>query len=138
MKSSESVSRKYPVPNEVEVRKKWATVAVGLGDKHHMCVYMRKGETEKELVARVENSLWESPAKIKGVYETPWGKTMRDPERIPEILDKLKEVWEKYPDLRLGQLIDNVVGRSPHPLFYIEDKDLVERVKKFYDSARVA
>ena len=120
------------------MRKKWATVAVGLGGKNHICIYMRKDETEKELVARVENSLWGPPAKIKGVYETPWGKTMRDPERIPEILDKLKEVWEEYPDLRLGQLIDNVVGRSPWPLFYIEDKDLVEKVKKFYGNARVA
>ena len=56
---------------------------------------------------------------------------MRDPERIPEILDELRKVWEKSPDLRLGQLIDNIVTRTPCPLFYIEDEDLVERIKEF-------
>jgi uncharacterized protein YihD (DUF1040 family) len=56
---------------------------------------------------------------------------MRDPKRIPEVLDEIKKTWARFPDLRLGQLIENVVGRSPHPLFYIEDEDLVERIKKF-------
>jgi hypothetical protein len=32
---------------------------------------------------------------------------MRNPDRIPEILQVLGEVWMKYPDLRLGQIIDN-------------------------------
>jgi uncharacterized protein YihD (DUF1040 family) len=56
---------------------------------------------------------------------------MRDPKRIPEVLDEIKKTWARFPDLRLGQLIENVVGRSPHPLFYIEDEDLVERIKRF-------
>jgi hypothetical protein len=30
-------------------------------------------------------------------------------ERIPEILDALKTIWEKYPDQRLGQLLENYV-----------------------------
>ncbi len=29
----------------------------------------------------------------------------RDPERIPVILEVLRDVWMKYPDLRLGQMI---------------------------------
>lgn len=56
---------------------------------------------------------------------------MRDPKRIPEMLDELKKVWERSPDLRLGQLIDNIVTRTPCPLFYIEDEDMVERIKKY-------
>lgn len=32
---------------------------------------------------------------------------MRDPERITRILDKVRNLWEKYPDMRLGQLLDN-------------------------------
>lgn len=63
---------------------------------------------------------------------------MRDPERIPKVLDEVKKVWEKFPDFRLGQLIECVVGRSPHPLFYIEDEDLVKRIEELYNSARVA
>lgn len=37
------------------------------------------------------------------------GNKMRDPSRINEFCDILKFVWEtKYPDLRFGQLIENV------------------------------
>ncbi len=32
---------------------------------------------------------------------------MRDPNRIPRILGLIKEIWEKCPDLRLGQLLTN-------------------------------
>jgi len=64
-------------------------------------------------------------------YPVPNEVIMRDPKRIPEILNELKKAWEKYPDLRLGQLIDNIVTRTPCPLFYIEDEDLVKRIKKY-------
>ena len=63
---------------------------------------------------------------------------MRNPKRIPEVLDEIKKTWARFPDLRLGQLIENVVGRSPQPLFYIEDEDLVKRMEKFSNEARVA
>ena len=55
---------------------------------------------------------------------------MRDPERIDKVLAAIGEVWYKYPDLRLGQLILNVV-QDP-TLYYIEDEDLVKRIDKFY------
>ena len=45
---------------------------------------------------------------------------MRRKERIPEILEVLKKVWEKYPDLRLGQLIEDAGIR-----FMTEDDDAV-------------
>ena len=32
---------------------------------------------------------------------------MRDPERIPKILEKIRILWEKNPDWRLGQLLEN-------------------------------
>ena len=54
---------------------------------------------------------------------------MRDPKRIPDILDKLSALWEKYPDLRLGQLIANAHNCSPSrqcDIFYLEDDLLVE------------
>ena len=53
---------------------------------------------------------------------------MRDPNRIPVILDEIRKVWEKYPDLRLGQLISN-----PYPdPFFVEDERLVETLKEYY------
>ena len=32
---------------------------------------------------------------------------MRNPERIDRILEKIKILWKKYPDQRLGQLLFN-------------------------------
>lgn len=55
---------------------------------------------------------------------------MRDPNRIEVVLKEISDLWHKYPDLRLGQLICNVI-QDP-ALYYVEDKDLVEKLKKFY------
>jgi uncharacterized protein YihD (DUF1040 family) len=33
---------------------------------------------------------------------------MRDPNRIPRVLAKLKLLWHNNPDLRLGQLLLNI------------------------------
>ena len=55
---------------------------------------------------------------------------MRDPNRIDKVLDEIKEIWKKYPDLRLGQLLCNVL-QDP-ALYYVEDNDLVKYVKAYY------
>lgn len=52
---------------------------------------------------------------------------MRDPNRIPIILDEIRKIWEQYPDFRLGQLISNVFSDP----FYVEDDDLVQALKEF-------
>ena len=51
----------------------------------------------------------------------------RDKGRFGEILSKLEKVWNQYPDLRLGQLLVNVCGKSD--LFMIEDEELLERLQ---------
>ena len=38
---------------------------------------------------------------------------MRDPDRIDPIVDKLRELWKKHPDQRLGQLVENAIRFSP-------------------------
>ena len=45
-------------------------------------------------------------------------RAMRDPKRIPRIINKLEKYWEDNPDYRLGQLVSNISG------FYTEDDDL--------------
>ena len=55
---------------------------------------------------------------------------MRDPNRISKVLDSIKKIWEKYPDMRLGQLICNVL-RDP-TLYYVEDDELVEFLNQYY------
>lgn len=57
---------------------------------------------------------------------------MRDPKRIPEILDQLKEIWEMFPDLRLTQIIMHVVLDDNH-LYNMEDQALINRMKSFYN-----
>jgi uncharacterized protein YihD (DUF1040 family) len=55
---------------------------------------------------------------------------MRNPERIDEILNRIKEVWKLYPDMRLGQLILNVINDPA--LYYIEDSELADLLEKYY------
>lgn len=56
---------------------------------------------------------------------------MRDPARIDQMLDLLREVWTRSPDLRLGQLIVNAVRpqESCLPVFSIEDAVLARRLE---------
>ena len=59
---------------------------------------------------------------------------MRDPKRIPEILNQLKALWSSYPDLRLGQLILNIV-RDP-VLYYLEDEELIKILRDGYSEVK--
>ena len=51
----------------------------------------------------------------------------RDPARIPVVIQKLQELWTKYPDLRLGQLMSTVADH--YDMFYMEDDKLLEALK---------
>jgi len=55
---------------------------------------------------------------------------MRDPKRIDKIIKIVKEIWKKNPDLRLCQLISNCFLEKD--LYYVEDKELIRRIKKTY------
>ena len=54
---------------------------------------------------------------------------MRDPKRIDEFCDLLKEFWKNVPDWRFGQLISNL-GRqfewTPGGFFYMEDEEFMD------------
>ena len=56
---------------------------------------------------------------------------MRSVDRIPNILDRLGKIWEKYPDLRLGQLLLNCFS-DPVLYYYIEDDKLIESLESYY------
>ena len=55
---------------------------------------------------------------------------MRDIKRIDKILNQLRRLWMKFPDQRLGQLLDNYVFgyKLDSHLFYIEDDIVEERL----------
>lgn len=57
----------------------------------------------------------------------------RDLKRIPLVLKYIREIWEEYPDLRLMQLLINVMKFQPKiDPYYVEDGDLVWRLEKLY------
>lgn len=58
---------------------------------------------------------------------------MRDPARIEPMLMAIKEMWLLQPDLRLGQLLVNVVRPTePCPdIFYLEDEILLQKLAAY-------
>jgi len=53
---------------------------------------------------------------------------MRDPNRIEPMLQLIREVWYKTPDLRLTQLIMNALRSNQDP-YYVEDERLKEALE---------
>lgn len=52
---------------------------------------------------------------------------MRDPKRIKPLLERIRKVWTKYPDLRLGQMVGNAYRGDP---YFIEDEALVKAIEE--------
>ena len=58
---------------------------------------------------------------------------MRDPKRIEPVLAKIRQIWLTYPDLRLGQLLENVF--PDRELYYVEDDEPLEALRVYYEGA---
>lgn len=61
---------------------------------------------------------------------------MRDPNRIPRMLALVEQIWTKYPDFRLGQLVDNakeIGSGSSADIFYVEDVALEEGLERLLE-----
>lgn len=58
---------------------------------------------------------------------------MRDFNRIDEILTDIRTLWINYPDMRLGQLLENFVF-NPNTMFYQEDDVTDENLKKAWEA----
>lgn len=57
---------------------------------------------------------------------------MRNPKRIPAILDELRTLWESHPDWRLGQLIANLTRECGlDDPFFVEDDRLLETIRNW-------
>ena len=60
----------------------------------------------------------------------------RDPKRIEIMFDKIRKIWYRYPDLRLGQLLVNVIpvtNPAHYDPFYIEDEDLMKLLDRYLE-----
>lgn len=56
---------------------------------------------------------------------------MRNPQRIEKAMLSLKHLWKRHPELRLGQLIGNII-KEESLLYYIEDEELLKVLWKGY------
>jgi hypothetical protein len=60
---------------------------------------------------------------------------MRDPRRCAKLARQLGELWlAKVPDWRFGQLMSNFQSATRDDIFYIEDEEIVEKIKKFLEN----
>ena len=55
---------------------------------------------------------------------------MRDKNRIKPFLNKLEELWLKYPDYRFGQLFSLLNGGVSIDPFYVEEDEWEEVIDK--------
>lgn len=61
---------------------------------------------------------------------------MRDPKRIKPFLNKLQKEWEKFPDLRFGQLVENISRQTTVPQFVIEDCDFEKLIDMWAENTK--
>ena len=60
---------------------------------------------------------------------------MRDPKRIPMVLEEIQKTWEKYSGLRFGQLMINFcsyLNQKKIHMYGIEDDEFIIEFNKFY------
>lgn len=58
---------------------------------------------------------------------------MRDPNRIPVVLEQIEKLWRLHPDWRLGQLISNVaawVDVNNATVWEVEDESLTAEIDR--------
>lgn len=66
--------------------------------------------------------------KVRGLFRS---FVPRDPDRIDEVLAEVERIWRAHPDLRLTQLVANVLpGDNPH--YNVEDDVLLESLRRVY------
>jgi len=54
---------------------------------------------------------------------------MRNPKRVVTIIARLKTIWSRNTELRLGQLLINAL---PFDFYYMEDGELIGKLEDFY------
>ena len=59
---------------------------------------------------------------------------MRNPDKIPYIMSLIARGWQTVPDLRIGQIFENLKRYSgKDDLFYIEDGEFIQLIIDYFD-----
>ena len=62
---------------------------------------------------------------------------MRDPGRIDEIIELVKQLWTSYPDWRFGQLICTVSTKLGYEdPFFVEDDLFKKKIEELLESTK--
>jgi len=62
---------------------------------------------------------------------------MKDPGRIDEIIELIKQLWSSYPDWRFGQLICNISTKLGYEdPFFVEDDLLKKKIEELLESTK--
>ena len=62
---------------------------------------------------------------------------MRDINRIDKFCNELAEIWKtNCPDWRFGQFIGNVLSDYDVSTFYMEDDEMIQRFRDFFEKAK--
>ena len=56
---------------------------------------------------------------------------MRDVNRIDKFLKELGDLWKEVPDWRFMQLICNLQSEIGTDGFYLEENDVIKRLKEY-------
>lgn len=55
---------------------------------------------------------------------------MRDPNRITEFMSTFQALWQQYPDLRFGQLVEILkIKHNRGDVFYLEDDSFLKWIQ---------
>lgn len=57
---------------------------------------------------------------------------MRNKDRIRPFLEEIAECWEKVPDWRFGQLMQNVFAESSTDVFFLEEDEMLKLFRKCF------
>jgi|WetSurMetagenome_2_1015567.scaffolds.fasta_scaffold47303_5 hypothetical protein len=70
---------------------------------------------------------------------------MRDPKRIREIMQKFEELWNRSPDQRFGQMLENFIfvkgerdDKTSVAMFYQEDDITLKRLDGYIEISKMA
>ena len=61
---------------------------------------------------------------------------MRDPNRIDTVVNALADCWRDFPDLRFGQIIENIASynkKTESEVWNMEENEWLKCIQKFRD-----
>lgn len=82
----------------------------------------------KKLLKKVDDLLIKSDIPLLKIK-------LKSKDKITRMMGILELIWRKYPNLRLFQLMLNCFINEENTIYFMEDKQVEEKLKKVYKQA---